>query len=574
MHWPPDIADDLPAPRDDEPSSLRQDIADELADHLQCAFTRELHLTRDEQAAQQQALDRFGDPRAVARKLWFDALRENIMSQRLTIVALGIVLVTSLASSAATWFLVSEAQNANIAMLAQSRAATDEILARSRDANKALIEQNEKANAALIEKLGQLPAGTPQAAESQSLEWNPVKVRLYSGEKPGIPAAGFSIALVGHVLDTSKSVTISRTTDEAGMADFGLVRPGQHSLRISAPWGEKPNDQPLYVLPGKAVSEEIPCPAADIPNANLQFDVDWPEDLKARGCWLVCQLVQTPRNVGGRDWTKLPRAVNQFVLLGPESQLVPFPIGPDDRLVLLDDNQRSRGDNQTFHSWPFHGISSLPFSLRGLHAEWNLHLSPAYRKLVSESRNTTSSQFQLADQLNFVFGNIPAIPHIEIAATEWRLEGLLICDKPAPVSQNDAWAIATGRNFGFGDRQVAPVENLDEESKADLSAALLLGGFLPNVGLTPGISNRVPNLQTPIFRTLSDWDPPGQNGTQSANHAARPRVQPRFVAEAGKGNVWKIRIPESLLERVRNNPEFKSAEPEAKAPDAPTNDDR
>ena len=32
----------LPPPRDDEPASLRQDILDELADHLICAYNREL----------------------------------------------------------------------------------------------------------------------------------------------------------------------------------------------------------------------------------------------------------------------------------------------------------------------------------------------------------------------------------------------------------------------------------------------------------------------------------------------------------------------------------------------------
>src|SRR6186997_414043 len=99
MHWPPEIADDLPAPRDDEPSSLRQDIADELADHLQCAFTRELHHTHDEQAAQVKTLDRFGDPRAVARKLWFDALREQIMSQRLTLVLTSMMTMACLAAT-------------------------------------------------------------------------------------------------------------------------------------------------------------------------------------------------------------------------------------------------------------------------------------------------------------------------------------------------------------------------------------------------------------------------------------------------------------------------------------------
>src|SRR5258708_39845099 len=86
MTWHPDIAGDLPAPRDDEPSSLRQDIADELADHLRSSFNRELHFTPEESSAKNNVLDRFGDPRRVARQLWFDAMKEKIVSQRLNLV--------------------------------------------------------------------------------------------------------------------------------------------------------------------------------------------------------------------------------------------------------------------------------------------------------------------------------------------------------------------------------------------------------------------------------------------------------------------------------------------------------
>ena len=38
---PEEIAADLPPPRSDEPTSLRQDIIDELADHLTCSVQRE-----------------------------------------------------------------------------------------------------------------------------------------------------------------------------------------------------------------------------------------------------------------------------------------------------------------------------------------------------------------------------------------------------------------------------------------------------------------------------------------------------------------------------------------------------
>ena len=36
------LSSELPAPRDDEPARLRQDILDELADHLACSYNREL----------------------------------------------------------------------------------------------------------------------------------------------------------------------------------------------------------------------------------------------------------------------------------------------------------------------------------------------------------------------------------------------------------------------------------------------------------------------------------------------------------------------------------------------------
>src|SRR5262245_29869859 len=94
-----DLTADLPAPREDEPSTLRRDIADELADHLACAVRREQ--LRDggvrwvelgarphpgplpegewacpggmkESGVEERVLARFGDPRAVARKLWWD----------------------------------------------------------------------------------------------------------------------------------------------------------------------------------------------------------------------------------------------------------------------------------------------------------------------------------------------------------------------------------------------------------------------------------------------------------------------------------------------------------------------
>ena len=69
------IETDLPAPRDDEPDGLRQDILDELADHLACSFNRELLRGASPAEARRRAIERFGDPAAVARRLWLEAMR-------------------------------------------------------------------------------------------------------------------------------------------------------------------------------------------------------------------------------------------------------------------------------------------------------------------------------------------------------------------------------------------------------------------------------------------------------------------------------------------------------------------
>ncbi len=93
---PNDVVADLPAPLDDEPPSVRQDIADELADHLACAYRRELLKTADERTAQQRVLDRFGDPRRIAYQLWFQALWGRIMLSRFARVWQGLKIVGGL----------------------------------------------------------------------------------------------------------------------------------------------------------------------------------------------------------------------------------------------------------------------------------------------------------------------------------------------------------------------------------------------------------------------------------------------------------------------------------------------
>ena len=108
----------LPPSRDDEPPSLRQDILDELADHLACAKHREMLTTNDEAKAEQRVLDKFGDPREVARKLWFQAMWSRIMSQRWLLSAMGALVAICLCLTGA---LLWELQLQRASMVEQQR---------------------------------------------------------------------------------------------------------------------------------------------------------------------------------------------------------------------------------------------------------------------------------------------------------------------------------------------------------------------------------------------------------------------------------------------------------------------
>src|SRR5690606_29576342 len=152
---PDDIAAELPAPRDDEPESLRQDIVDELADHLQCALHRELlaggHSSPSQQAsprresgdsesehtarqhpqtdvwgspdyAWQQVLTRFGSPAHIARQLWWDAMKERVMAQRFTAIMAAITAAAAIAVAILLWRGIDQQAQA-AAAVQQSNAA-------------------------------------------------------------------------------------------------------------------------------------------------------------------------------------------------------------------------------------------------------------------------------------------------------------------------------------------------------------------------------------------------------------------------------------------------------------------
>src|ERR1700761_5414983 len=117
--FPLELLAALPEPRQDEPASLRIDIVDELSDHLHCAFRREVLRDGDEAAARRRTLDRFGDPKQLARRLWWQAMWSRIMKQRIVSALQWSVAVLAIVISSAVFRQQSQ-------MLAEMRHARQE----------------------------------------------------------------------------------------------------------------------------------------------------------------------------------------------------------------------------------------------------------------------------------------------------------------------------------------------------------------------------------------------------------------------------------------------------------------
>jgi hypothetical protein len=204
MPWHDSISANLPAaaPEGSEPPALRADILDELADHLECAMARELRRTDDAAAARRAVLDRFGDPARIARKLWLDAMKEQLMDQRMMfatqlalVVAVGIMCVVVIL----------------------------------------MLRQNHQMQQALLARLQATPMAASRAAVDPatlaSYDWPTLHVQVMSADgSKGVPDV--SVELMGDVHDAGKYRQLTEKTDAQGKVSFGPIRAGGYRLRV------------------------------------------------------------------------------------------------------------------------------------------------------------------------------------------------------------------------------------------------------------------------------------------------------------------------------------------------------
>ena len=217
MEFGESLTSRLPAPRDEEPAGLRKDIADELADHLACSLQRELLRGADPAAARSGVLVRFGDPAAVARRLWLDAMRGKIVAQRVLVGSSVLATVVCSALVGLLWQQTIQAQRIAAEQLAVAQARADEAAAREH------------------QMLKQLQQMTEAIKHPRSPDWNQVRVSVREETTQGSPLAGAKLNLWGDMLKQSFAVSRHEMT-EADQYPLVPARSRRSTRRAFASW--------------------------------------------------------------------------------------------------------------------------------------------------------------------------------------------------------------------------------------------------------------------------------------------------------------------------------------------------
>tara|TARA_R110002167_G_scaffold66413_3_gene187932 strand:+ start:2106 stop:3563 length:1458 start_codon:yes stop_codon:yes gene_type:complete len=337
--WPEISIEDFPPRRDDEPSSLRQDIIDELSDHFACALNRELLKNPDEQIAKQRVLSQFGDPIKIARQLWLDAMKEKIMSQRIMTGISAVMAVCCIVVVGFAWILVQESRVVNQKMLEHLATIAD------RPQPVAAVGREQQ----ILDQLKELKEEQQAAANASSEDMNQISFQLVQDNKDKSPAAGFTGTLTkgGNPLET---FTLDAASNAEGLLDFGKLPWGKYQLNLSAPWGESFH-QNVSVIPGRNYSQVISCPTAAPAKVPVQFQIKWPGEFNADDWVLLCdfrnasgrkQQLESSRLIQDKNWIYQQNLTEEFsgvYFIDHQNQISAYPLSIDGEFKDINSQQ-------------------------------------------------------------------------------------------------------------------------------------------------------------------------------------------------------------------------------------------
>ncbi len=356
-----EITAGLPAQRDDEPPSLRRDIADEILDHLQAGLRREL-LVRggDESSAWTRVIERFGDPRQVARRLWFQAMWSKIMTQRLLVISVLVSMTVSVVLTAMVGWM---------------------------------IQGQQQTNAALVEQMSKLVMQQSSPMHERDPRWNNLKIRETYGAKNGLAAKGLAVTVsklpdIGEVIAEENGTSAAAgtksirkkyeaSTDAQGIVDCGFVGPGLYKLEMDSQTGESYSST-FMIYPGRDHVEEVVAPENEPQLTDVSFHLEGlPEDLDSKKYGLILGFHQFGgREIGGQVWTSsgwFPFNSTPFVLIIPGRGVWQAEIPP--------------GSDQS-ERWP----SAIFYPQKKGGAKWR-HLEQPYRFQIPVSQYSVCFDF-------------------------------------------------------------------------------------------------------------------------------------------------------------------------------------
>ncbi|MEZ6054994.1 MAG: carboxypeptidase-like regulatory domain-containing protein, partial [Planctomycetaceae bacterium] len=299
-----DLTADLPPPRDDEPSSLRQDIIDELTDHLECATRRELLINTtasggrqsplgDElTAAQSRALTRFGNPAKIARQLWLDAMQEKLMAQKITLTLASVATVACIVLCVLMWRFVEN----------------------SHAADQARLAAQQEANSTLFAKLTEMidTRSEPVGATEGGAAWIEMFVRLV--DEGGQPVKGH-VQLVGQSFEGGTAVGAEADTNDEGLAELESLPPGNYHINLTTErTNERHGRSAVIIGPGRPTVIQIVCPSSPPPATELTFDFDLPSDLPQDRVYFIAQIYKRHRTVDSWEWKPTETQPEYFLL--------------------------------------------------------------------------------------------------------------------------------------------------------------------------------------------------------------------------------------------------------------------
>ncbi len=356
--------------------------------------------------------------------------------------------------------------------------------------NLAMLNQTQRTNQEMLRQLEAL--ANSARASSKVEEYIPVRFQLYLEDLGGPPAVGYQILLGRGDGGTSKEGVIRRDTDADGMADLGVVQPGDWEYRLQAgPWQSTGR---LNAVPGTEVVKQITCPKVPPEQASVKVRVVWPAELADKNLRAIALF----RHLGVSYQEPLRWNLRSSIqlLCGPKDEMAEIPSS---------DDGGGGGDAGNLQVW--RDVNKTD------------QMGQTIWRNSKEDLHTPNRYFMYLDSTSILGGTNP----IELDAGRYALDRLILLRTAGfPPSRN----VHQSGSDAPGD----PVECLAMFDRRGQSIPMSI------VGEGNGGSNLVVS-EVPIS---------GLTKIRSSRAILNP-----FEAPPGKTSEWTITLPEELIKLVK-----------------------